>query len=81
MTAFNNTSRIAYGGGKLHLAFTGTYENDTIVFYTYSIDNGMSWVQPIEVPCGRGAQYPALALNSPNVPFILFTKWVYRQGG
>jgi hypothetical protein len=86
MTAYNNTSRIVYGGGKLHLAYTGTiydefwYETVSCIYYTFSTDNGISWSTPETVPWSKGAAYPSLALNSSNEPYIFFANWLYYEG-
>ncbi|MDH5186105.1 MAG: hypothetical protein OEW70_03470, partial [candidate division WOR-3 bacterium] len=85
MTAYNNTSRIAFSGGKLHLAYSGSYQLElggmlwNYVFYTYSTDYGISWAMPETIPCSQHASYPALAINSHNIPYILFGKWEYER--
>jgi hypothetical protein len=87
MTAYNNTSRIASGGGKLHLVTVDTLDNgaaDTMVVYTYSTDNGMTWstqerVPPSGDPYG-GTNFPALALNTQNIPYVLFGKYDRYNG-
>lgn len=46
MTASNNASRIVYGGGYEHLAYSGTFEGNSVIFYTHSGDMGASWQTP-----------------------------------
>jgi hypothetical protein len=79
MTALNNTSRIANGGGKLHLVYTGTIDENgytySCIYYTYSNDNGKSWAQPETVPWSVENKFPSIALDSQNRPYIFFGKW------
>ncbi|MDH5186073.1 MAG: fibronectin type III domain-containing protein, partial [candidate division WOR-3 bacterium] len=83
MTAYNNTSRIASGGGKLHLVTVDTLDDgwaaDTMVVYTYSTNNGMTWSKQERVPSSGGdygrTNFPALALNTQNIPYVLFGQY------